>query len=74
MNCPGEVFQIVQYKSCPVIESNQIGTAYTLVELASGSSAVTGSLSCIMKYKLRNCDPATGQPVEAEGYPDEFTV
>jgi hypothetical protein len=43
MNCPGEVFQIVQYKSCPVTESNQIGTAYTLVELASGSSAVTGS-------------------------------
>lgn len=55
------------------IESNRC-IAYTLVGPASGSSAVTGSLSPIMKYKLRNCDHTTGQPIEIEGYPDGFTL
>jgi coatomer protein complex subunit gamma len=46
-----------------------------LVGLPDDSSAVTGTLSCTMKYRIKDCDPATGQSDDdEEGYPDEFVV
>jgi hypothetical protein len=27
-----------------------------------------------MKYTVKDCDPATGQPDDEEGYADEFVV
>ncbi|CAF4438162.1 unnamed protein product, partial [Rotaria sp. Silwood2] len=31
------------------------------------SSAVTGTLSCAMKYTVKDCDPATGEPDNEKG-------
>ncbi|CAF2830094.1 unnamed protein product [Rotaria sp. Silwood2] len=41
-------------------------TTYTLVKLPDDSSAVTGTLSCTMKYTVKDCDRATGEPDNEE--------
>jgi len=48
-----------------------------LVGLPDDSSAVTGTLSCTMKYRIKDCGPVTGQSDDdddEESYPDEFVV
>jgi coatomer protein complex subunit gamma len=76
MDGGAEGFNVVRYISCSQIGCVETGTTYTLVTLTDDSSAVTGTLSCTMKYRIRQCDPDTGQPKNAEeqAYPDEFVV
>ena len=74
MDESAEGFEIVHYTPCPVIKCNDIGSTYTLVKLPDDSSAVTGTLTCTMKYTVKDCDPATGVPDDEEGYADEFVV
>ena len=74
MDGSGEGFEVVHYSPCAVIKCNDSGTTYTLVKLPNDSSAVTGSLSCTMKYIVKDCDPSTGVPDDEEGYADEFLV
>ena len=74
MDGSAEGFEVVHYTPCPVIKCNDMGTAYTLVKLPADSSAVTGTLSCTLKYTVKDCDPTTGVPDDEEGYADEFTV
>jgi coatomer protein complex subunit gamma len=69
-----EGFEVVHYTPCQVIKCNDTGTTYTLVKLPDDSSAVTGGLTCTMKYTVKDCDPTTGEPDDEEGYADEFTV
>jgi len=74
MDGSNDGFEIVHYTPCPIIKCNDMGTSYTLVKLSDDSSAVTGSLTCTMKYTVKDCDPTTGQPDDDEGYADEFMV
>ena len=74
MDGSAEGFEIVHYTPCPVIKCNDIGSTYTLVKLPDDSSAVTGTLTCTMRYTVKDCDPATGVPDDEEGYADEFVV
>ena len=74
MDGSGEGFEVVHYTPCPVIKCNESGSTYTLVRLPDDSSAVTGTLTCTMKYTVKDCDPATGLPDDDEGYADEFVV
>jgi len=74
MDGSGEGFEVVHYTPCSVIKCNESGTTYTLVKLPDDSSAVTGSLTCTMKYTVKDCDPATGVPDDEEGYADEFVL
>lgn len=36
--------------------------------------SVTASFSCTMKFVVKDCDPATGEPDDDEGYDDEYVV
>ena len=74
MDGSAEGFEVVHYIACPVIKCNDTGTTYTLVKLPDDSSTVAGTLACTMKYTVKDCDPATGQPDDEEGYADEFVV
>jgi hypothetical protein len=76
MNGFPEGIKIVQYIPCRVVTCNDWGTTYTLARF-DRSSAVTGSLSCTMKFKIKTFDPASSQyddDGEEEGFPDEFVV
>lgn len=35
---------------------------------------VTASFSCTLKFIVKDCDPATGEPDDDEGYEDEYVV
>ncbi|CAF4682438.1 unnamed protein product [Rotaria magnacalcarata] len=74
MDGSAEGFEVVHYTPCQVIKCNDTGSTYTLVKLPDDSSAVTGSLACTMKYTVKDCDPATGEPDDEEGYADEFVL
>jgi coatomer protein complex subunit gamma len=74
MDGSAEGFEVVHYTPCQVIKCNDTGITYTLVKLPDDSSAVTGALACTMKYTVKDCDPATGEPDDEEGYADEFVV
>ncbi|CAF0898652.1 unnamed protein product [Didymodactylos carnosus] len=67
-------FEIVHYTPCQVIKCNDMGTTYTLVKLPDDPTGVTGTLTCTMKYTVKDCDPATGVPDDEEGYADEFVL
>lgn len=70
-----EGFEVVHYEPCSIIKWNSSGTTFSLVRLPDDSSAVTGSLSCTMKYRIKDCDPDAGQSDDdEEGYPDELVV
>ena len=48
---------------------------HTSVTLPDDFSVVTGTLACTMKYKIKDCDPGTGQSDDdQDGYPDESVV
>jgi len=36
--------------------------------------SVTASFSCTLKFIVKDCDPATGEPDDDEGYDDEYVV
>lgn len=38
------------------------------------SVLVTASFRCTLKFTVRDCDPATGEPDAEEGFPDEYVV
>ncbi|CAF3823842.1 unnamed protein product [Rotaria sp. Silwood1] len=69
-----EGFAVFHCTPCQVIKCNDTGTTYTLVKLPDDSSVVTGTLACIMKYTVKDCDPTTGVPDDEEGYADEFVL
>ena len=35
--------------------------------------SVTGTFSCTLKFKVKDCDPNTGEP-DDDGYEDEYVV
>ena len=69
-----EGFDIVHYSPCPVIKCNDFGSIDTLVNLPTIRRLVIGTLSCMMKYTVKDCDPTRGVPDDEERYADEFEV
>ena len=74
MDGSADGFEVVHYTPCSLIKCNDMGTTYTLVRLADDASSSTGTLTCTLKYTVKDCDPITGIPDDEEGYADEFTV
>ncbi|UJR34986.1 hypothetical protein I4U23_027765 [Adineta vaga] len=66
MDGSAEGFEIVHYTPCQVIKCNDTGTTDTLVKLPDDSPA------CTMQYTVKDCDPATGELNDKEGYADKF--
>ncbi|CAF3383507.1 unnamed protein product [Rotaria sp. Silwood2] len=62
-----EGVEVVHYTPYSLKKCNDMDTTYTLVKLPDDSSAVTGTLSCAMKYTVKDCDPATGEPDNEKG-------
>uniref|UniRef100_T1IMS8 Coatomer subunit gamma n=1 Tax=Strigamia maritima TaxID=126957 RepID=T1IMS8_STRMM len=71
---PGEGFSIVGEIVCPKLSYNSPGNTYTIIKLPADPTAVTGSFSNVMKYKVKDCDPNTGEPDDEEGYDDEYML
>ena len=49
------------------------GISYACVALPDDASDVTTTLSCLMKFLVKDCDPNTGE-ADDDGYDDEYMV
>eukprot|EP00118_Oscarella_pearsei_P025200 m.307724 g.307724 ORF g.307724 m.307724 type:complete len:877 (+) comp42710_c0_seq1:41-2671(+) len=68
-------FEVESTVPCPVLKYNQPGTTYTCVKLQEDDpTQVTGSFTCTLKFKVKDCDPNTGEPDADEGYDDEYLL
>ncbi|XP_042231266.1 LOW QUALITY PROTEIN: coatomer subunit gamma-2-like [Homarus americanus] len=59
---------------CPSLPYSQLGSCYALLPIPEDIMATTGTLSATLKFKVRDCDPVTGEPDTDEGYEDDYTL
>ncbi|KAG1649945.1 Coatomer subunit gamma-2 [Nymphon striatum] len=73
MECPEE-YEVISTVKCPKLGFNQNGTSYTCVAIPSDPTAIAGTFTNSLKYIVKDCDPATGEPDNDEGYEDEYVL
>jgi len=73
---PGEGCDLIVVKEipCPRLEFNVPGTAYVLLECPEDLTTSIGTCSATLKFKVRDCDPSTGEPETDEGYDDDYML
>uniref|UniRef100_H2YIZ0 Coatomer subunit gamma n=1 Tax=Ciona savignyi TaxID=51511 RepID=H2YIZ0_CIOSA len=67
-----DAFEVIAYVPCPSLPYNQPGVAYACVAIPEGDE-VTTTLSCVMKFRVKDCDPNTGE-ADDDGYDDEYVL
>jgi len=70
----GDDAEVVNYIPCPVLKYGTPATTYTIVEYSEDPGQVTASFSCTLKFIVKDCDPATGEPDDDDGYDDEYVL
>ncbi|CAG0916802.1 unnamed protein product [Notodromas monacha] len=69
-----EGWEILAEVPCPRLEYNVSGTVYIVLRMPEEISECLGSFTAVLKYKVRDCDPATGLPDSDDGYNDEYAL
>lgn len=57
---------------CAALPFNAAGQAYAL--LRRTEAAPTGSIGCTLRFRVREADPKTHEPLPAAGYEDEYAL
>uniref|UniRef100_H3B8Y9 Coatomer subunit gamma n=1 Tax=Latimeria chalumnae TaxID=7897 RepID=H3B8Y9_LATCH len=71
---PAEGYEVLSYIPARSLLYNQPAASYTLVAVPEEDpTAVACTFSCTMKFKVKDCDPNTGE-TEEEGYEDEYVL
>ncbi|XP_063610262.1 coatomer subunit gamma-2-like [Penaeus indicus] len=70
----GEDWDVLLYIPCPSLPYSQPGSCYALLRIPEDIMATTGTFSATLKFKVRDCDPATGEPDTEDGYEDDYTL
>lgn len=72
---PADAFEVVAYVPCETLKYNEPGVAYACIDISSEEDPtdVTTTLSCSMKFTVKDCDPNTGE-ADDEGYSDEYVL
>ncbi|KAI9506836.1 coatomer subunit gamma [Coemansia spiralis] len=59
----------------PELKCNQPGTAYVAFARADTETFPSVSFACTLKFIVKECDPATGEPEEGDdGFEDEYSL
>lgn len=69
----GDDFEISAMIPCAKLVYNVPASTYTCVQISDDPTSVTGSFTCTMKFTVKDCDPATGEP-DDDGYSDEYVL
>jgi len=69
-----EGWELVTTLPCPRLEYNVTGTTYSLLKLPHDLMATVGSCGATLRFVVKDCDPATGQPDTDQGYEDEYLL
>jgi len=60
---------------CPMLEyNNGTGVVYVILATPPDMTDWVGSFSPTLKFVVKDCDPATGEPDSDEGYGDEYVL
>jgi len=60
---------------CPMLEYNSgNGVVYVILATPPDMSDWVGTFSPTLKFVVKDCDPATGEPDSDEGYADEYVL
>ncbi|KAJ1733985.1 coatomer subunit gamma [Coemansia biformis] len=59
----------------PELRCNEPGSAYVAFERTDPASFPTAAFGCTLKFVVKECDPATGEPMEGDdGFDDEYSL
>uniref|UniRef100_A0A646QGL4 Coatomer subunit gamma n=1 Tax=Hemiscolopendra marginata TaxID=943146 RepID=A0A646QGL4_9MYRI len=68
-------FEIERQIPCPKLVYNSPGITYTLLKIPDTSTSISGTFSNTLKFKVKDCDPNTGEPDDDdEGYDDDYVL
>jgi len=71
---PADAFEVVAYVPCPTLKYNEPGISYACVAIDDEDPTdVTTTISCSMKFTVKDCDPNTGE-ADDDGYSDEYVL
>lgn len=70
-----EGYEIISDIPCPKLPYNETGTAYVIVKFPDGDLPNSiATFGAVLKFVVKDCDPATGLPDIDEGYDDEYML
>jgi len=67
-------FEVENVIPCPKLEFNVGGVCYVILTTPEDMNDWIGTLSPTMKFIVKDCDPATGEPDSDEGYEDDYNL
>merc|ERR1719336_1739226 len=67
-------FEVENVIPCPKLEFNVGGVCYVILSTPEDMNDWIGTLSPTMKFIVKDCDPATGEPDSDEGYEDDYNL
>jgi len=70
----GEGWDVATNIPCSSLPYSQLDSCYVLLNIPEDMMATTGTFSASLRFKVRDCDPATGEPDTDEGYEDDYTL
>uniref|UniRef100_A0A1B0DBM5 Coatomer gamma subunit appendage Ig-like subdomain domain-containing protein n=1 Tax=Phlebotomus papatasi TaxID=29031 RepID=A0A1B0DBM5_PHLPP len=59
---------------CTKLPYSEVGSTYVIVEFPNDVPSSVATLCATLKFIVKDCDPATGQPDSHEGYDDEYIL
>merc|ERR1712037_310123 len=69
-----EGWNLIAEVVAPRLEYNVGGTIYCVLETPDELGECVASLAANLKFTVKDCDPATGEPDSDEGYDDEYQL
>ncbi|XP_056633800.1 coatomer subunit gamma [Diorhabda sublineata] len=72
---PSEGFELLAQISCEKLHYNEMGTTYAVLKFPHDDlPSCVGNFGVVLKFIVKDCDPATGVPDSDEGYDDEYIL
>jgi len=69
-----EGWEVVAQIPAPSMQYNVASTIYTVLSVPEDLTECVASMAATLKFTVKDCDPATGEPDSDEGYDDEYQL
>merc|ERR1712227_982440 len=70
----GEGWEVVGQIPGSSMQYNLASTIYTVLSVPEDLTECVASMAATLKFTVKDCDPATGEPDSDEGYDDEYQL
>merc|ERR1719336_3805604 len=70
----GEGWEMVTQIPASSMQYNLASTIYTVLSVPEDLTECVASMAATLKFTVKDCDPATGEPDSDEGYDDEYQL